>query len=47
MQIGAMRDYATRRGWEVALEVQDVGSGASLRPRREELLKAPGAATSN
>jgi len=40
MQIGAMRDYATRRGWEVALEVQDVGSGASLRPRREELLKA-------
>jgi putative DNA-invertase from lambdoid prophage Rac len=40
MQIGAMRDYATRRGWEVVLEVQDVGSGASLRPRREELLKA-------
>jgi DNA invertase Pin-like site-specific DNA recombinase len=40
MQIGAMRDYATRRGWEVALEVQDVGSGASLRLRREELLKA-------
>jgi putative DNA-invertase from lambdoid prophage Rac len=40
MQIGAMRDYAMRRGWEVALEVQDVGSGASLRPRREELLKA-------
>jgi len=35
-----MRDYVAKRGWEIALEVQDVGSGASLRPQREDLLKA-------
>jgi putative DNA-invertase from lambdoid prophage Rac len=35
-----MRDYVANRGWKPILEVQDVGSGASLRPKREELLKA-------
>jgi len=35
-----MRDYVAKRGWKIALEVQDVGSGASLRPKREELVKA-------
>lgn len=40
MQLGAMREFAARRGWEVAVEVQDVGSGASTRPRRDELLRA-------
>src|SRR5579872_5683620 len=40
MQLAAMRDYARKRGWEVALEVQDVGSGAALRQKREELLAA-------
>jgi hypothetical protein len=40
MQIGAMRDYVARRSGEVAIEVQEIGSGASLQPRREELLKA-------
>ncbi|MBV8360692.1 MAG: recombinase family protein [Deltaproteobacteria bacterium] len=35
-----MRDYVTKRGWKTAIEIQDVGSGASLRPQREELLKA-------
>ena len=35
-----MRHYIRKRGWKTALEVQDVGSGASLRPKREELLKA-------
>jgi len=29
-----------KRGWKSVLEVQDVGSGASLRAKREELLKA-------
>jgi DNA invertase Pin-like site-specific DNA recombinase len=38
MQLSAKRDYVTR--WKIALEIQDVGSGASLRPNREELLKA-------
>jgi len=35
-----MRDYVSKRGWKAILEVQDIGSGASLRPKREELLKA-------
>jgi putative DNA-invertase from lambdoid prophage Rac len=38
MQLSAMRDYARKRGWEIAVEVKDVGSGASLRQKREELL---------
>src|ERR1700757_1877833 len=35
-----MRDYVGKRGWKTALEVWDVGSGASHRPKREELVKA-------
>lgn len=40
MQLAAMRDYAQKRGWEVAVEVKDVGSGAAVRQKREELLLA-------
>src|SRR5215472_5045819 len=40
LQLAAMRDYVAQRGWNITLEIQDVGSGASLRPKREELLKA-------
>ena len=40
MQLSAMRDYVAKRGWKIALEVQDVGSGASLRPKREDLVRA-------
>jgi putative DNA-invertase from lambdoid prophage Rac len=40
MQLSAMRDYVAKRGWKITLEVQDIGSGASLRPKREELPKA-------
>jgi len=39
MQIAALRDYAERRGWTIALEVQDVGNGAKQRPKREGLIK--------
>jgi DNA invertase Pin-like site-specific DNA recombinase len=35
-----MRDYVRRRGWTVAMKVEDVGSGARDRPKREELLRA-------
>ena len=35
-----MRDYAEKRGWAVAVEVQDVGSGATTRPQRETLIEA-------
>jgi putative DNA-invertase from lambdoid prophage Rac len=40
MQLAAMRDYAQKRGWEVAIEIKDVGSGATLRQKREELMAA-------
>jgi putative DNA-invertase from lambdoid prophage Rac len=40
MQLAAMRDHAWKRGWQIACEVKDVGSGAVLRQKREELLAA-------
>lgn len=40
LQLGSMRKYAKSRGWTVVLEVNEVGSGAKERPKREELLKA-------
>ena len=32
LQISAMRDYAKKRNWTLAIEVQDVASGATTRP---------------
>ena len=40
LQIRAMREYAARRGWAVAVQVKEIGSGASQRERREKLLEA-------
>ena len=40
MQNRAMREYAARRGWTIALEVREVGSGAVKREAREKLLEA-------
>lgn len=40
LQLEAMRKYAKSRKWRVTLEVRDVGSGASERPKRDELLAA-------
>jgi putative DNA-invertase from lambdoid prophage Rac len=40
LQIRALRDYATRRGWVIAKQVKEVGSGASQRQLRESLLEA-------
>ena len=40
MQLGAMREYVRKRGWQVAVAVKDVGSGATLRPQREQLVQA-------
>jgi predicted site-specific integrase-resolvase len=31
MQMRALRDYATSRGWTVAMQVKEVGSGAAQR----------------
>jgi DNA invertase Pin-like site-specific DNA recombinase len=38
MQLAIMREFARKRGWEIAIEIKDVGSGVSLRQKREELL---------
>jgi putative DNA-invertase from lambdoid prophage Rac len=40
MQNRAMREYAARRGWIIALEVREVGSGAVQRKAREKMLEA-------
>ncbi len=40
MQNGAMREYAARRGWTIALQLKEVGSGASERQMREKLIEA-------
>jgi len=40
MQIRAMREYAARRGWTIAMQVKEVGSGASQRQMREKLIDA-------
>ena len=40
MQNRALREYAARRGWAVAMQVREVGSGAAQRKAREKLLEA-------
>jgi len=40
LQIRALREYVVRRGWTIALQVKEVGSGASERQLREKLLEA-------
>lgn len=39
MQIEKMKEYIEHRDWTLAEEVEEVGSGAKTRPKREELLK--------
>ena len=40
MQSRALREYAARRGWTIAMQVREVGSGAAQRQAREKLLQA-------
>jgi DNA invertase Pin-like site-specific DNA recombinase len=40
LQIRVLREYAVRRGWMIALQMKEVGSGASQRQLREKLLEA-------
>ena len=40
LQTRVMREYAARRGWTVAVQIKEVGSGASERELRETLLEA-------
>ena len=39
-QSPAMREYSARRGWTIAMQVKEVGSGAARREAREKLLEA-------
>ena len=38
MQLKQMKAYIKNRKWKLTVEVQEVGSGAKTRPKREELL---------
>ncbi len=40
LQIHALREYAAKRGWTIAMQVKDVGSGAPQRELRKKLLDA-------
>ena len=40
LQIRALREYAARRGWAVAMQVKEIGSGASERELREKIVEA-------
>src|SRR4051812_48721746 len=39
MQLEKMTEYVKNRGWQLTSVVQEIGSGAKTRPKREELLK--------
>ncbi len=39
MQLGKMKEYIEHRGWTLTTEVEEVGSGAKTRPKREELVR--------
>lgn len=38
MQLQKMKEYIKHRGWTLTTEVQEIGSGAKTRPKREELV---------
>src|SRR5271170_638110 len=40
LQMRAMREYVAKRGWTIAVQIKEVGSGAAQRELREKLLSA-------
>jgi DNA invertase Pin-like site-specific DNA recombinase len=40
MQNRALQEHAGRRGWTIAMQVREVGSGAARREARERLINA-------
>jgi putative DNA-invertase from lambdoid prophage Rac len=40
LQMRAMREYVSKRGWTIAVQIKEVGSGAAERELREKLLAA-------
>ncbi len=39
MQLKQMREYIKTRKWKLTVEFEEIGSGAKIRPKREELLR--------
>lgn len=39
-QLRGLREYAARRGWTVAMQVKEIGCGASVRELRTEIIAA-------
>jgi DNA invertase Pin-like site-specific DNA recombinase len=40
LQLSAMREHAEHRGWDIVMEVEDVGSGVRERPKRDDPVRA-------
>jgi putative DNA-invertase from lambdoid prophage Rac len=40
LQIRALREYVRKRGWAIAMQIKEVGSGAAQRQAREQLVEA-------
>ena len=40
MQSRSLREYAARRGWSIAMQIREVGSGAARRGAREQMMEA-------
>src|SRR5580658_9979726 len=40
LQVRTMREYAAKRGWTIAVQIKEIGSGAVERELREKLLAA-------
>jgi DNA invertase Pin-like site-specific DNA recombinase len=40
MQMRAMQEYAAKRGWEITIQIKEVGSGAVERELREKVMAA-------
>lgn len=40
LQLHAMRDFAAKRNWTIAVQIKEVGSGASERELRQQLVAA-------
>jgi putative DNA-invertase from lambdoid prophage Rac len=40
LQIKAMQQYVKKRGWTPTIQIKDVGSGATARPKRDQLMQA-------
>jgi putative DNA-invertase from lambdoid prophage Rac len=39
MQLQKMKEYIKNRKWKLTVEYEEIGSGAKIRPKREELLR--------